>query len=331
MEEMMMMMIRSPENPRNESIADKPITTSTCPTWKLYENPFYISQQQQQKQVVQQQQENHSQKQIHRLHLPISARKIAASFWDLTFIRPFMVSELEMARAQIIELKAELEYERKSRKKMESMNKRLMKDVSEEKRGREALERVCEDLAKEISSNKTEINRMKKEMEEERKMLRMAEVLREERVQMKLAEAKLLLEEKLLELEATKRMQFESSSSKMEDKNQEGNLQRIITADNSSGEPITITRFTVLSEKPAFDSDNNGIAHSVAIQRRASTEPENPHIRRGIKGFVEFPKVVRAIGSKSRHWGTKLECQKAQLRILLKQKCPVRSNNLIMS
>ena len=38
-------------------------------------------------------------------------------------------------------------------------------------------------------------------------MLRMAEVLREERVQMKLADAKFLLEEKLLELEVTKQTQ----------------------------------------------------------------------------------------------------------------------------
>ncbi|PPD96338.1 hypothetical protein GOBAR_DD06650 [Gossypium barbadense] len=69
----------------------------------------------------------------------------------------------------------------------------------------------------------------------------------------------------------------------------------------------------------------------MAIQRKAPTETENPHIKREIKGFVEFPRAVRTVGSKSRHWGSKLECQKAQLRVLLKQKSPIRSNNLIMS
>uniref|UniRef100_A0A0V0H1Z1 Putative ovule protein n=1 Tax=Solanum chacoense TaxID=4108 RepID=A0A0V0H1Z1_SOLCH len=77
-------------------------------------------------------------------------------------------------------------------------------------------------------------------------------------------------------------------------------------------------------------SGSNFHQYQVTIHRRNhSQEAENPHIKRGIKGFVEFPKVVRAISSKSRHWGTKLECQKAQLRILLKQKCPIRSNVLL--
>jgi hypothetical protein len=51
----------------------------------------------------------------------------------------------------------------------------------------------------------------------------------------------------------------------------------------------------------------------MVIQRsRASPEPENPHIKRGMKGFVEFPRVVRAIGSKNKHRGTKLECQNSK-------------------
>ncbi|KAK2981933.1 hypothetical protein RJ640_019153 [Escallonia rubra] len=327
MEEMMMVMmvIRSTENLRNESIFDPPISTSTCPTWKLYENPFYYPPQQPPPHIAEAEAEANqdckdsitAQKQIHRLHLPASARKIAASFWDLTFIKPFMESELDIARAKIVELKAELEQERSARKKIESRNKRLAKEISEEKKGREALERVCEELAKEISSDKTELNRMKKEMEEERKMLRVAEVIREERVQMKLNEAKLVLEEKLLELEDTKQVrQSESTESAM------------CRTESKKQHDLT-TRKWVIGEKSA---ESNGTVHSVSIQRRASPpEAENPHIKRGIKGFVEFPKVVRAIGSKSRHLGTKLECQKAQLMILLKHRSPIRSNNLIMS
>lgn len=330
-------MIRSQENLRNKSIGisdDHIIPTSICPTWKLYENPFYNSQNQQHNPTHNPLQEDtrrtplrihHNNKQIHRLNLPISARKIAASFWDLTFIRPFMDSELEMARAQVAELKAKVEYERKARKKLESMNKKIARELSEEKKGREALERVCEELANHISSDKAEINRLRKEMEEERKMLRVAEVMREERVQMKLTEAKYLLEDKLLELEATK--------IKLETVQSNAKIQESISHNISSAacDQETETRCEI-ADKSINEGNSASIQYQVTIHRRNhSPEPENPHIKRGIKGFVEFPKVVRAISSKSRHWGTKLECQKAQLRILLKQKCPIRSNGLLTS
>ncbi|XP_022737587.1 protein BRANCHLESS TRICHOME [Durio zibethinus] len=343
--EEVMMMISSPGNPSNETIPQEHITTTTCPSWKLYDNPFYYSHHHQQ-QLCQ------SNKHLHQVNLPLSARKIAASFWDLTFFKPsVMDSELDIARAQIIDLKAELEYERKARKKAESLNKKLAKEFAEERRGREALERVCEELAREISFDKAEIDRMKREFEEERKMLRMAEVLREERVQMKLAEAKILFEEKLLELEETKRTPLaDTSVSRIEQKNKEDKLpaftanlsekfSRLVFNEKSCDNSNTAvdsresTRFA-LSEKSSSCYDNissSTVSSSMAFQRKASLEPENPHIKRGIKGFVEFPRVVRAIGSKSRHWGTKLECQKAQLSILLKQKSPIRSNSLITS
>ncbi|XP_057969251.1 protein BRANCHLESS TRICHOME [Malania oleifera] len=287
---MMTIITRSPENnPGNKNIvSEDPITTSTCPSWKLYENPFYYYSQC-----------SIGTNNIKRLRrLP---RGISASFWDLTF---FMDSELDLARTQIVELRAELELERRARKKLESLNKRLARELCEERRGREALERVCEELAKEVSTDKAQIGRMKREIEEEREMLRTAEVLREERVQMKLADAKFFFEEKLLELEASK-----SSISKME--------RRIDQEDNVN---------------VSASASSSGFSRESPIQRRVSTEAENPHIKRGIKGFVEFPRVVRAIGSKSRPWGAKLECQKAQLRILLmKQRNQIRSNNLIMS
>ncbi|KAK4728964.1 hypothetical protein R3W88_021952 [Solanum pinnatisectum] len=320
----MMMMIRSQENLRNKSIGisdNHIIPTSTCPTWKLYENPFYNSQNPLQQDTPLRIQHNNN-KQIHRLNLPISARKIAASFWDLTFIRPFMDSELEIARAQVAELKAKVEHERKARKKLEWMNKKIARELSEEKKGRETLERVCEELANHISSDKAEMNRLRKDMEEERKMLRVAEVMREERVQMKLTEAKYLLEDKLLELEATKKMlQTEQSNAKIQE-----NINNNYNTSSAACDHET--------EKSRRDhksiSASNFHEYQVTIHRRNhSQEAENPHIKRGIKGFVEFPKVVRAISSKSRHWGTKLECQKAQLRILLKQKCPIPSNALL--
>lgn len=341
----MMMMISSPANPRNETISSEPITTSSCPSWKLYENPFYYPQLHPQEQQ-QQHQQCQSDKHFHHLHLHRSTRKIAASFWDLTFFRPIMESELEYAQTQIIELKTKLEYERKTRKKAESMNKRLAKELYEERRGREAMERVCEELAKEISSDKAEISRMKREMEEERKMLRMAEVLREERVQMKLTEAKILFEEKLLELEESKEKNqednplrttnasyaFSSFSGKFKQSacnDNSGIDSRESTSEKSSACNDADADAIVLGLK-SCNIDKGGVSF-MTNQRKASPEPENPHIKRGIKGFVEFPRVVRAIGSKSKPWGTKLECQQAQLRILLKQRSPIRSNNLIMS
>ncbi|KAM5571337.1 protein BRANCHLESS TRICHOME [Rosa sericea] len=307
-EKMMMTTSSSPETSTNETT-----TASAFPSWKLYENPFYNSQPQHQ---------NHSEKQPqcqisttknqHCLHLPISARKLAASFWDLTFFKPVMETEMDYTRAQIMELKAELEYERKTRKKLEVINKKLAKELGEERRAREAIENVCEELAREISSRNSEINRMRKEMDEERKMLRVAEVIREERVQMKLSEAKFLFEEKVFEL-SSKPIRTEKSAACVD--NDDPICSNVVRTNSKSG----------------ACSENSGGFSTMAIQRRASPESENPHIKRGIKGFVEFPRVVRAIGSKSRHWGTKLECQKAQLRILLKQKSPIRSNSLIIS
>lgn len=238
-----------------------------------------------------------------------------------------MELELDTAKTQIAELKAEVEYERKARKKMESMSKKLSRELSEERKGRETLERVCGELAKEISAAKAEINRMRKEMEEERKMLRMAEVFREERVQMKLAEAKLLLEDKILELEETKQM-------RLQPRNQAVDNVKPISATSNATDIFSFksVRYGSVDKSTCnVDKGGNGIANSFPIQRRPSPEAENPHIKRGIKGFVEFPKVVRAIGSRSRHLGSKLECQRAQLRILLKQKNPIRSTSLIMS
>lgn len=305
MEEMMitMMMINRRTSTFHE-IKDNSFSTPTptptpSPTWKLYENPFYTcpqnhynhnqeTQDQDQDQDQEQEQEEDQKKQIHLLHFPVSTRKIAASFWDLTFIKPFMDSELDTARLQIMELKAQLDHERRARKKAESVNKKLTKELMAEKKERETLEKVCEELAAELTSSKTDMSRLKMDMEEERKMLRVAEVLREERVQMKLSDAKIMLEEKISELEITK-----------------------MTHNNHHHQ--------------------EEINRNVISVNSLKLEPENHHIKRGIRGFVEFPRVVRAIGSRSRNLGTKLECQKAQLMILLKQKTQIQSNSLIMS
>ncbi|KAM7251248.1 hypothetical protein ACFE04_023131 [Oxalis oulophora] len=113
--------------------------------------------------------------------------------------------------------KRKLSRERKSRQRTEIVNsklvneladakltaKRFMQDHDKERKARELIEEVCDELAKEIGEDKAEVEALKQEsmklrdeVEEERKMLQMAEVWREERVQMKLVDAKVALDEK---------------------------------------------------------------------------------------------------------------------------------------
>lgn len=129
--------------------------------------------------------------------------------------------EHEKILSVIDAIKEDLNRERKSRKRLEMINtklvneltdsklssKQLLEDYKKETKARELMEEVCNELAKEIGEDKAEVEALKieslknrEEVEEERKMLQMAEVWREERVQMKLVDAKLTLEEKYTQL-----------------------------------------------------------------------------------------------------------------------------------
>lgn len=129
--------------------------------------------------------------------------------------------EHQKIRGFIDELKDELNIERKNRQRMEILNSKLVNELGnaklsmkdfvqeyeKERKGRELMEEVCNELAKEIGEDKAEVEafkreyaRIREEMEEERKMLQMAEVWREERVQMKLVDAKLALENKYCQM-----------------------------------------------------------------------------------------------------------------------------------
>ncbi|XP_047317076.1 myosin-3-like [Impatiens glandulifera] len=111
----------------------------------------------------------------------------------------------------------ELEVEKKLRRQTERLNKKLgkeladtktclakaVKEVESEKRAKEILEQVCDELATGIGEDratveelKRESSKVREEVEKEREMLQLADVLREERVQMKLTEAKYEFEEK---------------------------------------------------------------------------------------------------------------------------------------
>lgn len=125
--------------------------------------------------------------------------------------------EQEKIRAAIQSVAEDLEVEKKFRRRSESHNVKLSRELSEtktllgkamkelegEKRARQILEHVCDELARGIGEDKAEVEELKmesakvrEELEKEREMLQLAEVLREERVQMKLSEAKFQFEEK---------------------------------------------------------------------------------------------------------------------------------------
>ena len=126
-------------------------------------------------------------------------------------------SERQKIHAVIDDCENQISRERKKRQKLELLNYKLVNELSnvkssakqfredyeEEQKAREIMEEVCNELAYKVAEDKAEVEtfktesiRIQEEMEEERKMLQMAEVWREERVQMKLIDAKLALEDK---------------------------------------------------------------------------------------------------------------------------------------
>ncbi|KAG5546481.1 hypothetical protein RHGRI_018611 [Rhododendron griersonianum] len=129
--------------------------------------------------------------------------------------------EHEKIRAIIEDIKADLNRERKNRQRLEIVNtklvneltdakvsaKRYMQDYEKERKARELIEEVCDELAKEIGEDKAEVEELKREsmklreeVDDERRMLQMAEVWREERVQMKLIDAKVMIEDKFSQM-----------------------------------------------------------------------------------------------------------------------------------
>ncbi|KAJ8750246.1 hypothetical protein K2173_014161 [Erythroxylum novogranatense] len=126
-------------------------------------------------------------------------------------------TERNRVQSAIARIAEELEVEKKLRMQTERLNKKLgqeladkkaslskaLKELESEKRGKEILEQVCDELAKGIGEDRVEVEKLKREsakvreeIEKEREMLQLADVLREERVQMKLSEAKYHFEEK---------------------------------------------------------------------------------------------------------------------------------------
>jgi len=111
----------------------------------------------------------------------------------------------------------ELESEKKSRRRAERLNKKLglelanaratlskaVKELESERRSREIIEQICNEAVREVGEDKAEVEYLKRqsakvleELEKEREMIHLADEWREERVQMKLLEAKVQFEEK---------------------------------------------------------------------------------------------------------------------------------------
>lgn len=103
--------------------------------------------------------------------------------------------------------------EKKMRKQSERMNKKLgieladtkallskaLRKLEREKTTRKIMEQVCDELARGVGEDRAEVEELKAKLweeAEERQMLQLADGLREERVQMKLSEAKYQFEEK---------------------------------------------------------------------------------------------------------------------------------------
>ncbi|KAG0532883.1 hypothetical protein BDA96_04G144000 [Sorghum bicolor] len=138
---------------------------------------------------------------------------------DLEDERRVMTKRLERFLRRLADDKAA--WKAGHRRQLEQANARLLRDLADarasakqqaqsyemERKARELMEDACSELTREVEEDQAEVEllrreclRMREEMEEERRMLQMAEVWREERVQMKLSDAKLALDNKYTHL-----------------------------------------------------------------------------------------------------------------------------------
>lgn len=125
--------------------------------------------------------------------------------------------EQEVVEAAIESIASELDVERKLRRRSESLNKKLGRELSEakasllkavkelesEKRVRVVIEQVCDELARDLTGDKAQVEELKREpskvnidVEKEREMMHLTDMLHEERVPIKASEAKYQIEEK---------------------------------------------------------------------------------------------------------------------------------------
>jgi hypothetical protein len=211
------------------------------------------------------------------------------------------VSELV---ARVEELGAELEFERRMRRKVEALNDALAAELAEERRRAEA-----------------ERARMREELDEERRTLRVAELWREERVRMKLADARDAILEKLREVADAGRRAADDTAA-------EGcgccRSSGVASPIAGKASPASGQRSPASGQQSPASGHHGQQSPTRGQHRREATGGENPHIRRGIKGSVEFPRAVRVRprGEERVDLVSNLECQRAQLRVLMRHRSP---------
>ncbi|CAN6305848.1 unnamed protein product [Urochloa humidicola] len=219
-----------------------------------------------------------------------------------------MSSELELCVARIGELRAELERERRMRRKAEALGEALAAELAGERRRAEAAEAERRAL-------REQAERALVELEEERRMMRVAELWREERVQMKLADARAALEEKLREIDHAVAGLHAAAGG--------GGKSSCCCSSSSSPNGKASPASQRGQQSPSRSQHGQESPSRGQLHRREAGGGENPHIRRGIKGFVEFPRAVRVRPREERvDLVSNLECQRAQLRVLMRHRSP---------
>ena len=252
------------------------------------------------------------------------------------------LDKIEKSETVIDDLKESLSREKKTRRRIEIANSKLMGDLADaelaskrhfqelekERKARELVEEICDELAKEIGEDKSELESLRHELaavrdevEEERKMLQMAEVWREERVQMKLIDAKLVLEEKYSDLSKL-RSELEvllSSGGGGEA------AEKLKTAADTAAAAAAkeIKEFCYQAEKEGDEcSDWETTSESGSGVTEEKTQEigswSSPDI--GKKNCIEWRRGVQKQSLKAKLLEARLESQKTQLRHVLRQK-----------
>ncbi|CAM0904919.1 unnamed protein product [Alopecurus aequalis] len=144
---------------------------------------------------------------------------------EMDYLKKQLTEEMESWKAKQTEKAAtalqfivtEVDNEKKSRKRAEKANKKLgaaladtesslraaQRELERERKSKGRVEKICSELVRGIGEDKVEVEALKRETEKaqeelqkEREMLHLADEWREQRVQMKLLEARLQFEEK---------------------------------------------------------------------------------------------------------------------------------------
>ncbi|KAG8385737.1 hypothetical protein BUALT_Bualt03G0076300 [Buddleja alternifolia] len=256
--------------------------------------------------------------------------------------------------AKIKHLKDDIIREKKIFKKINFLNSKLVNDIAKakllamkfkknfekEKKAREFLVDLCSDLAKDIEGKKGEIvalksrcGRIEKEVEEERKMLQLAEVWREERAQMKLVDAKLILEEKycqmnnlIADMETFLRSSNLTSNCDQEShKSTRGEISPVSLKQRKK-KSSPVCKATNISSSGRISNGSISSIDDVAVEDKCiecqwpAREPRNPHIVRAMKGEIQWPRRIQRQGLRGNILEAKLGSQKMLLRNVLKQK-----------